>query len=101
MEVCHSVTNDMRFGNLYRKFKQSEGVSKVFNNACDMFCRENFSILTKAMKRTYLIKNEDGHACDIENFKSVLEMCKDTIFADATYHINMGRQVIYTQHKWL
>ena len=131
MEVRHSVTNDMRLGNLYREFKQSEGVSKVFNNACDMFRRENFSILTKAidthtkklrinesrvevcsnfylikssvkaMKRTYLIKNEDGHARDIEDFKSVLELCKDNLFADATYHINMGRQVIYTQHKWL
>ena len=53
------------------------------------------------MKGTYLIKNEDGHARDIEYFMSVLELCKDNIFADSTYHINMGRQVIYTQHKRL
>ena len=55
----------------------------------------------KAMKGTYLIKNEDCHARDIEDFLSVLELCKDNIFADATYHINMGRQVIYTQLKRL
>ena len=104
MEVRRSVRNDMRrLGNLYREFKQSEGVKQVFHNACDMFRRENFLILTKAidtytkknedrikaglkfdlfylikslvkaMKGTYLIKNEDCHAHDIEDFLSVLE----------------------------
>ena len=49
-EVCRSVRNDMRrLGNLYREFKQNEWVSKVFNNACDMFRRENILILTKAI----------------------------------------------------
>ena len=32
------------------------------------------------MKGTYLIKNEDCHARDIEDFLSVLELCKDNIF---------------------
>ena len=51
MEVRRSVRNDMRrLGNLYREFKQSEGVTQVFHNACDMFRRESFLILTKAIR---------------------------------------------------
>ena len=112
-----------RLSHLYIEFLKQKGVQVFFKDSADMLRRENFIQLksaidvyttkedsslksglkqalyylikaaVKAMKGTFLIANKDRHARALDDFVSVLELSKDLVFGDATYHLNKDRQI--------
>ena len=44
------------------------------------------------MKATYLVRDEDDKAAEVDKFVQVLELHQLEVFGDATYQLNMKRQ---------
>ena len=112
-----------RLANVYNAFKSQIIFKVKCGNALDMLLRENFDNLRVAIesvtagddgemkgglkyglyylirnsaliwKATFLVKEKDDDAKDMENFLAVFNLWKDYIFGDATYHLNRSRQI--------
>lgn len=48
--------------------------------------------MAKIVKATYLVKNEDNKANEIDKFLQVLDLNQNIIFGDAVYTLNLNRQ---------
>ena len=118
-EVKKSVMSDMRrLSTLYQAFKKVQQTS----SSEDMLVRRNFHSLTtaieetttsdsevkaglktalyyllqkfaKVLKGSYLIKDEDSRAEEIDKFLQVLALNHNLIFGDAAYILNKNRQM--------
>ena len=117
--VCNDMR---KLGNLYLHFKSQDGVVSQNNNILDMFMRCNFINLKQAIenytekenakikaglkhvlyylltstahiiKGTFLMKDEDHKADQIDKFLSMFKLWKNHIFGDAQYQLNKARQ---------
>ena len=115
-------TDMRRLENMYLIFLTQENVNRKNGNALDMFLRCNFQQLRESidvytlkdssqikaglkhvlyyliksssniMKATYLSRDDDQMAEEIDKFIAVLGLWKNFIFGDATYHLNKERQ---------
>ena len=113
--VCNDMR---KLGNLYLHFKSQDGVVSQNNNILDMFMRCNFINLKQAIenytekenakikaglkhvlyylltstahiiKGTFLMKDEDHKADQIDKFLSMFKLWKNHIFGDAQYQLN-------------
>ena len=123
IQVRRTVRMEMRrLGNLYLTFTK-ENVISTYNNAKDMFLRNNFNSLrnaieiysttsvgklkpglkqnllfllkrsAKALKAILMADGKDTESSEIERFMQVLELWEDYIFGDAQYELNKRRQV--------
>ena len=111
-----------RLSHLYKHFKeQCEKVHKISANSSDLLIRSNFeemkeAVLTytnsegtlkaglksqlyylikrfaKIMKATYLVRDDDEKAGEVDKFVQVLQLHERDLFGDAIYQLNMNRQ---------
>ena len=123
VEIRKQVRSDMRrLATLFLHFKD-QSYTSFYQNSSDMCRRENFLFLRKAIeecttkedsslkaslkaaiyyllknlakvvKGSFLMENRDLDARAMDDFITILEMCKDNIFGEATQKIHKDRQI--------